>query len=445
MLTLAIVPAAERACARGSRTSSSTRRRAASVRDVRSSSAALELAVDAGATSRRPHLAAVAGVRPAALRDDGLRGADDDRLPKAAARLVPPSRCRDPTTRRHAALRATPRSRGPRGSSPGHLAGARRDPPVPPVLARQRRFSRCAWTGASRGRVPRRDARVPRRRAAADERARLGRVGRGERRAGGGRDVLVAGARRRRPRRRRGDAHRALRALARADARGCAAAALAVAVDDRRRRAPRGRRRRLGASRRSSPRSWPGARRGTGRDAREPAPGAVRRDRRATSPASPAGSSVATVDELELAERWYARLHRGGRRRAPARRDDDDRAMLPRRCARAGLRWWRRRRRIVSMAGHAVPVATPVGVVTRVGPVYTPPARRGRGYAAALTGRLTELLLGTRVGRSCSTPTRRTRRATACTGGLGYERRRRARPHPARRRHLTPAVVGPHR
>ena len=30
---------------------------------------------------RRPHVATVAGVRPAALRDDGVRGADDDGLP----------------------------------------------------------------------------------------------------------------------------------------------------------------------------------------------------------------------------------------------------------------------------------------------------------------------------------------------------------------------------
>jgi uncharacterized protein len=43
----------------------------------------------------------------------------------------------------------------------------------------------------------------------------------------------------------------------------------------------------------------------------------------------------------------------------------------------------------VSMAGCGSP--TPSGV--RVGPVYTPPERRGRGYASALTAELTALLL----------------------------------------------------
>jgi uncharacterized protein len=43
----------------------------------------------------------------------------------------------------------------------------------------------------------------------------------------------------------------------------------------------------------------------------------------------------------------------------------------------------------VSMAGCGGP--TPNGI--RIGPVYTPPERRGRGYASALTAELTSLLL----------------------------------------------------
>ena len=43
----------------------------------------------------------------------------------------------------------------------------------------------------------------------------------------------------------------------------------------------------------------------------------------------------------------------------------------------------------VSLAGHAG--ETPNGA--RVGPVYTPPELRGRGYASALTAALTEQLL----------------------------------------------------
>ena len=45
-----------------------------------------------------------------------------------------------------------------------------------------------------------------------------------------------------------------------------------------------------------------------------------------------------------------------------------------------------------SMAGHASVVATPGGRVGRVGPVYTPPARRGRGYASAVTAAVVERL-----------------------------------------------------
>ena len=44
---------------------------------------------------------------------------------------------------------------------------------------------------------------------------------------------------------------------------------------------------------------------------------------------------------------------------------------------------------LVSLAGCGNP--TPNGI--RIGPVYTPPARRGRGYASALTAEVTSLLL----------------------------------------------------
>jgi len=43
----------------------------------------------------------------------------------------------------------------------------------------------------------------------------------------------------------------------------------------------------------------------------------------------------------------------------------------------------------VSIAGYGGP--TPNGI--RIGPVYTPPDLRGRGYASALTARLTQTLL----------------------------------------------------
>jgi predicted GNAT family acetyltransferase len=47
----------------------------------------------------------------------------------------------------------------------------------------------------------------------------------------------------------------------------------------------------------------------------------------------------------------------------------------------------------VAMAGHAPLVDTPAGVVARIGPVFTPAARRGRGYGSAITAAVTERLL----------------------------------------------------
>ena len=69
------------------------------------------------------------------------------------------------------------------------------------------------------------------------------------------------------------------------------------------------------------------------------------------------------------------------------------------------------------MAGHAVPVATPGGVVTSVGPVYTPPARRAPRLRRGAHGRGSPSCCSAAARASCSTPTRRTRRATASTSG----------------------------
>jgi RimJ/RimL family protein N-acetyltransferase len=47
----------------------------------------------------------------------------------------------------------------------------------------------------------------------------------------------------------------------------------------------------------------------------------------------------------------------------------------------------------VSMAGHAPVVSTPAGDVARIGPVYTAPGHRGRGYGGAVTAAVVEHLL----------------------------------------------------
>jgi predicted GNAT family acetyltransferase len=54
---------------------------------------------------------------------------------------------------------------------------------------------------------------------------------------------------------------------------------------------------------------------------------------------------------------------------------------------------------IVAMAGHAPIVTTGSVVLGRVGPVYTPPSHRRRGYGSAVTAHVTRHLLekGARV------------------------------------------------
>jgi len=47
--------------------------------------------------------------------------------------------------------------------------------------------------------------------------------------------------------------------------------------------------------------------------------------------------------------------------------------------------FWEVDGRPVALAGHAPVVPTPAGNVGRIGPVYTPEAERGHGYAAAIT------------------------------------------------------------
>jgi predicted GNAT family acetyltransferase len=107
-------------------------------------------------------------------------------------------------------------------------------------------------------------------------------------------------------------------------------------------------------------------------------------------PEVPGEMAVATEGELELALQWYVAF---GEEVDGVGRGSVDRAIVAYTVGSGRLYWWRDGGEVVSMAGHASPVATPGGVVTRVGPVFTPPARRGHGYAAALTGQLTELLL----------------------------------------------------
>jgi predicted GNAT family acetyltransferase len=104
--------------------------------------------------------------------------------------------------------------------------------------------------------------------------------------------------------------------------------------------------------------------------------------------AVPGSMRRATAADRSLLVEWYAAFQEeamGGRTFRPAEDAVEDYLS---RGEDGGLYLWENGEP-VSLAGCGSP--TPNGI--RVGPVYTPPARRGRGYASALTAQLTSLLL----------------------------------------------------
>lgn len=82
-------------------------------------------------------------------------------------------------------------------------------------------------------------------------------------------------------------------------------------------------------------------------------------------------------------------LHEGAPGRDRAETTIDHRLSSP----TAGIVLWEDAGELVSMAGWGGP--TPNGI--RVGPVYTPPERRGHGYATVLTAELSRQLLDGRL------------------------------------------------
>jgi predicted GNAT family acetyltransferase len=108
----------------------------------------------------------------------------------------------------------------------------------------------------------------------------------------------------------------------------------------------------------------------------------------------PGSARVATEDDRELALRWWIAfgeevLHEGGPGRERAPQSVDHRLSSP----TGGFLLWEDGGETVSLAGWGGP--TPNGI--RVGPVYTPPDLRGRGYATALTADLSQQLLDGRL------------------------------------------------
>jgi len=100
---------------------------------------------------------------------------------------------------------------------------------------------------------------------------------------------------------------------------------------------------------------------------------------------------TATVDDFDLVARWTLDFSEfvDGVAYTPT---EGEWRSLHERLSSGSRQLWCLRDIEVSMAGHASPVATPSGLVTRVGPVFTPPEFRGRGYGSAVTATLSAAL-----------------------------------------------------
>jgi FR47-like protein len=99
---------------------------------------------------------------------------------------------------------------------------------------------------------------------------------------------------------------------------------------------------------------------------------------------APGGLQAATEDDVELVTEWFGAFmgdadEQAGRLRGASAHDVPDRAEMLRRLGAGWLWFW------VSQAGervHLTGASPPAFGVARVGPVYTPPAERGRGWAS---------------------------------------------------------------
>jgi ribosomal protein S18 acetylase RimI-like enzyme len=103
----------------------------------------------------------------------------------------------------------------------------------------------------------------------------------------------------------------------------------------------------------------------------------------------PGSPREATPDDRELALEWLQGFEDEAMHDDVARPDHGE--WFERRLGRttAGLTLWEDGSAPVSMCGYGG--STPHGI--RIGPVYTPPERRRRGYASALTAHVTKRLL----------------------------------------------------
>ncbi|MCG5440987.1 GNAT family N-acetyltransferase [Micromonospora foliorum] len=101
-------------------------------------------------------------------------------------------------------------------------------------------------------------------------------------------------------------------------------------------------------------------------------------------PPAPGGLVVATVDDVELVTQWFAAFmgdadEQAGRPRGTSAHEVPDHAEMLRRLQAGRLWFWADE---TGKPVHLTGANPPSFGVARVGPVYTPPAQRGRGWAS---------------------------------------------------------------
>jgi len=101
-------------------------------------------------------------------------------------------------------------------------------------------------------------------------------------------------------------------------------------------------------------------------------------------------AAAASPEDAHLVRTWLGDFHAEA---TPDEPTDDLTAIAERRIAASELYLWRDGGRVVSLAGHSAPA----NGVARVGPVYTPPRERRRGYGAAVTAAASRAALDARA------------------------------------------------
>ena len=95
---------------------------------------------------------------------------------------------------------------------------------------------------------------------------------------------------------------------------------------------------------------------------------------------------MATIDDTGLVQAWFGAFHDEAMPDRPAGGTDE---MVARRVAAGLLLLWEDGGQPVALAGFSRPSAG----VSRIGPVYTPPDARRRGYGTAVTAAATRAAL----------------------------------------------------